>query len=192
MKPGVVILNYARDLLVDEKAVLKAIEEGKIKHYVTDFPNTTVVGKKGVILTPHLGASTEEAEDNCAVMAAKEIKDNIENGNIKNSVNYAVMACHELMDYIENGNITNSVNYPHVDAGKCNDRARITICHKNVPNVVAQFTTILGASNINISNMVNKSRGEYAYTVLDVSNDTDAVLKSLEAIDDVLKVRLIK
>ena len=169
MKPGVVILNYARDLLVDEKAVLKAIEEGKIKHYVTDFPNTTVVGKKGVILTPHLGASTEEAEDNCAVMA-----------------------CHELMDYIENGNITNSVNYPHVDAGKCNDRARITICHKNVPNVVAQFTTILGASNINISNMVNKSRGEYAYTVLDVSNDTDAVLKSLEAIDDVLKVRLIK
>lgn len=169
MKDGVVILNYARDLLADESAVLKGIESGKIKNYVTDFPNATVVGKKGVILTPHLGASTEEAEDNCAVMAALEI-----------------------MDYIENGNIKNSVNYPAVDAGKLTDNARITICHKNVPNVVASFTTILGQKGINISNMINKSRGDYAYTVLDVASATDDVKSALEAVDNVFKVRIIK
>lgn len=169
MKDGVVILNYARDLLADEGAVLKALESGKIKNYVTDFPNATVAGKKGVILTPHLGASTEEAEDNCAAMAALEI-----------------------MDYIENGNIKNSVNYPAVDAGKLSDNARITICHKNVPNVVASFTTILGQKNINISNMVNKSRGDYAYTVLDVASADDSVKKALENLDNVLKVRILK
>lgn len=169
MKDGVVILNYARDLLADETEVLKAIEAGKIKNYVTDFPNSTVAGKKGVILTPHLGASTEEAEDNCAAMAAVEI-----------------------MDYIENGNITNSVNYPAVDAGKLTDNARITVCHKNVPNVVAKFTSVLGEKNINISNMVNKSRGEYAYTVLDVESASDDVKTALESLENVFKVRIIK
>ncbi len=169
MKDGVVLLNFARDVLYDEKAVVAALEAGKVRAYVTDFANTTTAGKKGVIATPHLGASTEEAEDNCAVMAAKEI-----------------------MDYIENGNITNSVNYPAVDAGKKTDAVRITVCHKNVPNIIAQFTTVLGAESINISNMVNKSRGDYAYTVLDVACVNDKVVDALTAIADVYKVRVIK
>ena len=169
MKDGVVILNFARDLLADEKAILEAIEDGKVKRYVTDFANPTTAGAKGVISTPHLGASTEEAEDNCAKMAA-----------------------YEIMDYMENGNIKNSVNYPAVDAGVCADNARITICHKNVPNMVAQFTTVLGEDNINISNMVNKSRGDYAYTILDVDKADDAVVNKLNSIENVFKARVIK
>lgn len=169
MKDGVVILNFARDLLADEKAILEAIEDGKVKKYVTDFANPTTAGAKGVISTPHLGASTEEAEDNCAKMAA-----------------------YEIMDYMENGNIKNSVNYPAVDAGVCADNARITICHKNVPNMVAQFTTVLGEDNINISNMVNKSRGDYAYTILDVDKADDAVVNKLNSIENVFKARVIK
>ena len=168
MKDGVVILNFARDLLADENAVLEAIEAGKIKAYVSDFANTTTAGKKGVICTPHLGASTEEAEDNCAKMAALEI-----------------------MDYMENGNIKNSVNYPAVDAGVCIDKARIAICHKNVPNMVAQFTTVLGDANINISNMVNKSKGDYAYTILDCDKADADVVSKLTKIENVFKARLI-
>ena len=168
MKDGVVILNFARDLLADENAVLAAIEAGKVRAYVTDFANPTTAGKKGVIGTPHLGASTEEAEDNCAKMAALE-----------------------LMDYIENGNIKNSVNYPAVDAGVCADKARITVCHKNVPNMVAQFTAVLGEDNINISNMVNKSRGDYAYTILDVDKATTATAERLAKIENVFKARVI-
>lgn len=168
MKDGVVILNFARDLLADENAVLAAIEAGKVRAYVTDFANPTTAGKKGVIGTPHLGASTEEAEDNCAKMAALE-----------------------LMDYIENGNIKNSVNYPAVDAGVCADKARITVCHKNVPNMVAQFTAVLGEDNINISNMVNKSRGDYAYTILDVDKATAATAEKLAKIENVFKARVI-
>ncbi len=169
MKDGVVILNFARDLLADEKAILEAIEAGKVKRYVTDFANPVTAGAKGVISTPHLGASTEEAEDNCAKMAA-----------------------YEIMDYMENGNIKNSVNYPAVDAGVCADKARITICHKNVPNMVAQFTTVLGEDNINISNMVNKSRGDYAYTILDVDKADDAIINKLNNIENVFKARVIK
>ncbi|MGM9972159.1 MAG: phosphoglycerate dehydrogenase [Anaeroplasmataceae bacterium] len=169
MKPNVTILNFARDLLVDEECLVKALEEGKVKSYVTDFANPVTAGKKGVILTPHLGASTEEAEDNCAKMAALEI-----------------------MDYMENGNITNSVNYPQCDAGKCQSAARVTICHKNVANMIAQFTTVFGELNINITNMVNKSRGDYAYTVIDVDNEDLTVVSKLQAIENVYKVRLIK
>ncbi len=167
MKDGVVILNFARDVLADEDAVLAAIEAGKVKAYVTDFANNKTAGKKGVICTPHLGASTEEAEDNCAKMAALE-----------------------LMDYIENGNIKNSVNYPAVDAGVKADNVRIAILHKNVPNIIAQFTTVLGEEGINISNMVNKSKGDYAYTLLDASAAPDT--NKLSSIADVFKVRIIK
>lgn len=169
MKKSAVVLNFARDLLVDEKAMVEALEAGTIKNYVTDFANTTTAGKKGVILTPHLGASTEEAEDNCAKMAALQI-----------------------MDYMENGNIVNSVNYPACDAGKCQTAVRVTICHKNIANMIAQFTTVFGELNINISNMINKSRGDYAYTVLDVDNADDTTVAKLEAIENVYKVRLIK
>lgn len=166
MKDGVVLLNYARDVLYDEKAVVAALEKGKVRAYVTDFANPTTAGVKGVICTPHLGASTEEAEDNCAKMAALE-----------------------LMDYLENGNIKNSVNYPQVDAGKKADAVRVAILHKNVPNIIAQFTTIFGDEGINISNMVNKSRGDYAYTLLDAAKAPDAA--KLAAVQDVFKVRVI-
>ncbi len=168
MKDNVVILNFARDLLANEKDILDALDNNKIRKYVTDFANEVVSGHEGVIALPHLGASTEEAEDNCARMAALQV-----------------------MDYIENGNIKNSVNYPAVDAGICADNARITICHKNVPNMVAQFTTILGENNINISNMVNKSRGDYAYTILDVDNKDDGIIEKLANIENVFKARLI-
>ncbi len=169
MKKNVTILNFARDLLVDEAAVIKAIEDGKVKNYVTDFANPVTAGKKGVILTPHLGASTEEAEDNCAKMAA-----------------------YEIMDYMENGNITNSVNYPACDAGKCQTGTRVTICHKNVANMIAQFSKVFGELNINIANMVNKSRGDYAYTVLDVDHADETTVSKLNTIENVYKVRLIK
>lgn len=169
MKENATILNFARDLLVDEVAVVKALEDGKIKHYVTDFANPTTAGKKGVILTPHLGASTEEAEDNCAMMAS-----------------------YEIMDYLENGNITNSVNYPACDAGKLNGGVRVTICHKNIANMIAQFTTVFGELNINIQNMINKSRGDFAYTVLDVDHADETTVDKLNAIENVYKVRLIK
>jgi len=168
MKDGVVLLNFARDLLANEADVLEALDNGKVRCYVTDFANEITAGHKGVIGMPHLGASTEEAEDNCAKMAALEI-----------------------MDYVENGNIKNSVNYPAVDAGVCADKARITICHKNVPNMVAQFTTVLGEDNVNISNMVNKSRGDYAYTILDVDKASADTAKKLQTIENVFKARVI-
>ena len=170
MKDGVVILNFARDLLVDEEAILTAIEEGKVKKYVTDFPNTTTAGKKGCIVTPHLGASTQESEDNCAVMAVKEIK-----------------------DYLENGNIRNSVNYPACDAGVCETKGRITVAHKNIPNMLTQFTNVFSSEGINIAHMTNKSRGDYSYCIFDIDSDsTEAFAEKLSAIDGVLKVRIIK
>ncbi len=170
MKEGVIILNFARDLLADENAVLDGIAAGKIRKYVSDFANTTTAGKDGVILLPHLGASTAEAEDNCAVMAVEEIR-----------------------NFIENGNIINSVNYPNVDSGECQTAARITICHKNLANMITKFTAIFGDQGINISNMVNKSKGDYAYTMIDTDSvSTDDIVKKLEAIDDVIRVRVIK
>ena len=170
MKEGVIILNFARDLLADEEAVLEVIQSGKIRKYVSDFANPTTAGKEGVILLPHLGASTAEAEDNCAVMAVDEVK-----------------------NFLENGNIINSVNYPNVDSGVCQTAARITICHKNLANMITKFTAIFGDLGINISNMVNKSKGDYAYTMIDAdSASTDDIVKKLSAIDDVIKVRVIK
>ncbi|MBQ0042292.1 MAG: phosphoglycerate dehydrogenase [Lachnospiraceae bacterium] len=170
MKDGVVLLNFARDLLVDEEAVLKGIETGKIRKYVSDFPNPTVVGRAGCIVTPHIGASTEESEDNCAKMAVKE-----------------------MMDYLENGNIKNSVNYPALDMGVCTKEGRIGIFHKNIANMITQFTACIGEAGINISDMMNKSRGEVAYTVLDIeSKATDDIVAKLNAIDGVFRVRVVK
>ncbi len=170
MKKGVVILNFARDLLVDEKAVLDGIEAGKVRHYVTDFANPTTAGKKGVICTPHLGASTEEAEDNCAVMAVKEV-----------------------MDYMENGNIVHSVNYPDCDMGVCTSDARVAILHRNKAGLIASFTTILGNENVNVEDMTNKSRGDYAYTLLDLgTKPADSVIEEIGKVEGVIKVRVIK
>ena len=169
MKDGVVILNFARDLLVDEDAVVLALKKGKVKRYVSDFPNPTTAGAKGAIVIPHLGASTEEAEENCARMAAKELR-----------------------NYLENGNIRNSVNYPHCDMGVPSYPARVAICHRNVKNMLSQFTTILGQENYNIGNMTNKSRGDYAYSMFDLETAASPQLvERLEAVEGVLKVRVI-
>lgn len=169
MKDGVVLLNFARDLLVDEDAVVLALKKGKIKRYVSDFPNSVTAGAKGTIVLPHLGASTEEAEENCARMAVKELR-----------------------EFLEYGNIRNSVNYPACDMGIPAYPARIAVCHKNVKNMLSQFTTILGEENYNIGNMTNKSRGDYAYSMFDLETAASPRLVSrLEAIDGVLKVRVI-
>lgn len=170
MKDGVVILNYSRDLLVNEDDMAEALESGKVAKYVTDFPTKKIANQKNVIAFPHLGASTEESEDNCAVMAVKEI-----------------------IDFVENGNITNSVNYPAMDAGKCATAARVCICHKNIPNMLTQFTGVFSAVGINIENMANKSRGNYAYTVLDICDKaSDDLMSKLNAIEGVLKARAIQ
>lgn len=170
MKDGVIILNFARDLLVDEEAILEAIKDGKVKKYVTDFPNTTTAGAEGCIVIPHLGASTQESEDNCAKMAVKEIK-----------------------DYLENGNIKNSVNYPNCNMGVCTQAGRIAILHKNSKGIIGKFSNILGDADINITDMTNKSRGDYAYSLLDLeSNVTEDIVKELSTLDNVLKVRVIK
>ena len=170
MKDGVVILNFARDLLANEADVLDAIKAGKVKKYVCDFPNPTTVGQEGCIILPHLGASTEESEDNCAVMAVDEI-----------------------VDYLENGNIRNSVNYPACDMGLCTKAGRVAVFHKNIANMITKFTAVFGENGINISDMTNKSRGEVAYTMLDVEAPVTADLVSkLSAIDGVFRVRVVK
>ena len=170
MKPTTVVLNFARDLLVDEEAMVAALEEGKIAKYVSDFPNPTTVGKKGCIVTPHIGASTEESEDNCAVMAVKEIR-----------------------DFLENGNITHSVNYPDCNMGECKSAGRLLMLHRNVKGMISSYTSILGDANINISDMTNKSRGDYACTLLDVDAPvTKEVEEKLQTLDGVLKVRIVK
>lgn len=170
MKDGVIILNYARDLLVNDDDMEQALSDGKVAKYVTDFPNAKTANMEGVIAFPHLGASTEESEDNCAKMAVKEI-----------------------MDYLEHGIIKNSVNYPNCDAGYCSSDCRITICHKNIPNMLSQFTSALSADGINIDNLINKSKGEYAYTVIDAGVcPTEHVISKMKEMDGVLKVRVIK
>lgn len=170
MKKGVVVLNFARDILVESDAMVDALVSGKVKRYVTDFPTPEIAGVKGAIVIPHLGASTEESEENCAKMAVREI-----------------------VDYLENGNIKNSVNYPACDMGVKEDGDRITILHKNIPNMIGQFTAVLAQENMNIAIMTNKSRKEYAYTMIDVEADVpDSVKEKLEAIEGVLKVRVIK
>ncbi len=169
MKDGVIILNFARDLLVNEEDLVEALATGKVRKYVSDFANPTTAGKEGVILTPHLGASTAESEDNCAIMAVEEIK-----------------------DYMENGNIKNSVNYPACDMGVCASASRVAVCHKNIKNTISKITNIFGNADINIANMVNVSRGDYAYSLLDLETAaTDAVLEELKATEGVLKVRVV-
>ena len=170
MKDGVVVLNFSRDLLVDEEAMLEALASGKVKKYVTDFPNPTVVGKENVIVIPHLGASTEESEDNCAKMAVEEIS-----------------------DYLENGNIRNSVNYPNCDMGVCKQPGRVAVLHRNMKGLISKYSAVMEKADINISDMVNKSRGDYAYSLLDLDAPiTPEVVKELEAIEGVLKVRVVK
>lgn len=170
MKDGVVVLNFARDLLVCDDDMAEAIKSGKVKKYVTDFPNAKTANMDGVIATPHLGASTEESEDNCAVMAVNEI-----------------------MDFVENGNITNSVNYPAATLGVCDKTARITICHKNVPNMIGQLTSVVAGENINVADMVDKSRGDFAYAIIDLDHPvTDALIEKLNAVEGVIKVRVVK
>ena len=150
--------------------MLAAIESGKVRKYVTDFPNAAVAGQKGCIVIPHLGASTEESEDNCAVMAVKEMR-----------------------DYLENGNIANSVNYPACSLGAPTKAGRIAICYKNVANMIGQFTSILGQAGVNIDAIANKSRGDFAYTLIDTDSSVPAeVIAALEASDAVIRVRRIK
>ena len=170
MKRGVILLNFARDVLMDEKAVLKGIRSGKIRKYVTDFPNTITAGQEGCIVIPHLGASTEESEDNCAKMAVKELR-----------------------NYLENGNIINSVNFPNCDMGMCTKAGRIAVFHKNIANMITKFTSILGDAGINISDMTNKSRGEFAYTMLDVETKPDEeLIGKLRGVKGGFRVRVVK
>ena len=169
MRDGVVILNFARDLLVDDDAMEEALKSGKVARYITDFPNDRTAGMAGVVAIPHLGASTEEAEDNCAKMAVRQI-----------------------MNYLENGNIVNSVNYPNCDMGICKKAARVTILHQNIPNTLSQFTSVFAKRDINISDLMNRSRGEFAYTMLDLDSiPTADAIEELRGINGVLRVRQI-
>lgn len=170
MKDNVVVLNFARDLLVDEVEMVSALKQGKVRRYVTDFPNSVTAGQKGCIVIPHLGASTEESEDNCAAMAAREV-----------------------MDYLENGNIKNSVNYPACDMGVCGSVSRIAINHKNIKNMISQFTGIFGDADINIANMINKSKNDFAYSMFDLEAElSEELIQKLESVDGVLRVRVLK
>ena len=170
MKDGVLILNLARDVLVDQEDIVDALVSGKVRSYVTDFPTKEIVGVKNAIVIPHLGASTEESEDNCAKMAAAELR-----------------------DFLENGNITHSVNYPDCNMGVKGAGERITILHKNIPNMLGQFTTLLAEKNMNIALMTNKSRKEYAYTMIDVDTAVSAELEEqIASVSGVLKVRVIR
>ncbi len=170
MKPTAIVLNFSRDKLVDEEAMVKALAEGRIKKYVSDFPNPTTVGAEGCIVTPHLGASTEESEDNCAIMAVREIR-----------------------DYLENGNIVHSVNFPDCSMGACQTAARIGVLHRNMKGRIGQFTTILGDNGINVSGMTNQSKGDYSYALLDVDSEVaPEVEEQLRQVDGVLRVRVIR
>lgn len=170
MKDGVRVLNFSRDSLVNDDDMIEALESGKVNKYVTDFPTAKIAGVKGVIAIPHLGASTNESEENCAVMAVTQ-----------------------LMDYLENGNIKNSVNYPDCDMGVCTQVGRVAINNSNIPNMLSQLTSVFAKENINIPDMINKSRGQWAYTMLDIEAPaTPEIVQKLEAIEGVLKVRIIK
>lgn len=170
MKDGVRVLNFARNGLIDDDALVEALKSGKVASYVTDFVTEKIKTAPHTIITPHLGASTQESEDNCAEMAADEIR-----------------------DYLENGNIKHSVNYPALDMGACNAEGRVAINHRNVPKMLARLTDVLGEANVNVANISNASRGNYAYTLIDTDSAlNEEIVKSLEGIDGVLKVRIVK
>ena len=167
MKDHSVLLNYARASIVDTPSLKEALESGKLRKYVTDFPNEDISGLPNVILTPHLGAFTVEAEDNCAVMAVEQ-----------------------MMDYIENGNITNSVNFPACNMGVCQKANRLALFHKNIPNTIAQVTNAI--TELNISDMMNKSLGGYAYTLIDLDSPVSAkTIEELNTINGLIRVRVI-
>ncbi len=169
MKDGVKLLNFARGELVDSDAVKAALADGKVSSYVVDFPLPSTVGVEGIIAIPHLGASTEESEDNCAVMAADEIS-----------------------EYLETGNIVNSVNFPNCSL-PVGGKGRITIIHKNIPNMLTSFTKVMADKGINISDMINKSKGDYAYTILNTDHEMTAENEAqIAAIDGVISTRIIK
>ena len=170
MKKGSVLLNFSRDVIVDEEALKVALENGDVRKYVSDFANPLSVNMPNTIVLPHLGASTEEAEDNCAAMA-----------------------CEEVMDYIENGNIKNSVNYPACDAGICKTEGRISVIHKNVAGVINKISDTFAQKNINIANMVSKAKGDYAYMVLDIDAVAQKeIIDQLTTIDGVVRARIVK
>jgi len=169
MRDGVRFLNFARDALVDEDAMARALESGKVRCYISDFANPKSVHMKNAVVLPHLGASTLEAEDNCAIMAVDE-----------------------LQDYLDNGNISHSVNFPEINAGVCEAEARVAVLHRNIPNMLTQITSFFGNHGLNIENLANKARGEYAYTLLDLAHPMPSdTVASLEKIDGVLRVRRI-
>lgn len=167
-KDGVRLLNFARNELVNVADVKTALESGKVSCYICDFPNEETVGVDGIITLPHLGASTPEAEDNCATMAAKEI-----------------------MAYLEDGNIVNSVNYPNCSAPRIAGKARVCVLHKNTPNILAQITAFFGEKGINIEHMTNNAKGDYAYTILDVDNADDSIVASAKAVGGIIAVRVL-
>ena len=170
MKDGVILLNFARDVLVKEEDVLEGIRAGKIRRYVSDFPNPVTAGQENCIVIPHLGASTEESEENCARMAVKE-----------------------MMEYLKNGNINNSVNYPSCNMGVCTQAGRVAIFHKNIANMITKFTACFGDAGINISDMTNKSRGEVAYTMLDIEEPaSEEIIEKLKSVKGVFRVRVVK
>ena len=169
MKDGVRIVNFARDGLVNSADMIAALESGKVASYVVDFPTDEMLGVEGVIAIPHLGASTPESENNCAIMAARQ-----------------------LADYIDNGNITNSVNFPNISMPRT-ALARICVIHKNIPNMLTSITSIVAKDNVNIENLLNKSKGQLAYTMMDVEEcDTEAVSRHISALEGVIRVRVIK
>ena len=169
MRDGVRFLNFARDALVDEDAMARALESGKVRCYISDFANPKSVHMKNAVVLPHLGASTLEAEDNCAIMAVDE-----------------------LQDYLDNGNISHSVTFPEINAGVCEAEARVAVLHRNIPNMLTQITSFFGNHGLNIENLANKARGEYAYTLLDLAHPMPSdTVASLEKIDGVLRVRRI-
>jgi len=172
MKNGTVLINFSRGNLVNDDNLVGALKSGKVRKYVTDFPNNKLINQENVICIPHLGASTEEAEENCALMAADQ-----------------------LIDYIENGNIVNSVNFPTLSLGKINKQAtaRICILNKNIPTMLGKITGILADMNVNIRDLINKSKGNYAYTLLDVDSTIDAkALKKKLAVEGIISIRIIK
>lgn len=169
MKPTAVVMNFARGPLVDQKAIVEALRTNRIHKYVTDFPTPDIASLKGAIVIPHLGASTEESEDNCAIMAVQEIR-----------------------DYLENGNIHNSVNYPNCDMGVCKDAMRVCIIHRNIPNMLTKFTATFGDLGINIERLNNVTRGEYGYVVMDLGNTADdEAIEKIRRIEGVLRIRVM-